>query len=83
MVSRRYLALFITAVTLGGAGLWIYQNFIYYSGWFGKPSGIHELVEHWAGQKNIPGLILRIDKDNKTIFNEAVGAFTLGGGGEA
>jgi len=79
MVSRKYLAIFIFLATLCSAGLWIYQNFIYYSGWFGKPSDIHELVEHWAEQKNIPGLILHIDKNNETIFNEAVGTFTMGG----
>lgn len=82
MIFRKRFTILIVLIVLGFSGFWIYQNLIYYSGWFGKPSSIQDLMENWVEQQNIPGAILRIDRNNETIFNEAVGTFTLGGSDE-
>jgi len=79
MSLAKRLLIFSVLAVVAFTGYWIYQNFIYYSGWFGKPSSVQELVDSWVEQENIPGAILRIDKDSETLFNGAVGSITLQG----
>jgi len=74
-LKRVILVAVFSVVTV--VGYWVYQNFGYYSGSFIKPANFQELVDNWAEQDNIPGVILRIDKNQETIFETASGTITL------
>lgn len=78
-LTPRRFALVVFIMFLSVVGFWIYQNLLFYSGWFGQPANIQELVDKWTEQENIPGIILRIDKNKNTIFSSATGTVKLGG----
>lgn len=77
--SLKYMALAVLLLTLACITYWFHQNFIHRSAWSGSPESYQELMDNWAAQRNIPGVILRIDKAQEEIFHGASGTLALSG----
>lgn len=64
----------MTATVVGAvAGI----QFAMHPRWRGNPTSHDQLIEGWANHQLIPGVILRIVRDNKIIFDGAAGCTTL------